>query len=120
MTSWGACMSELILPRGTRNARLGSEALIYFERVRDGHLIIPPVTWAPLPACRLGQGHSRDNPNCMCGYVKREARSAKEIEQVSKRKEAQRKTDFARVDEKHIQIMEKKTAEIRRRLHVRM
>jgi len=113
-------MSELILPRNPRNARLGSEALIYFERIRDGHLIIPPVTWAPLPVCQLPAGHSRENPNCMCGYVKKEARSVKEIEQVSRRKEAQRKADFARVDEIHIRRMEAKTAEIRRRLHHRM
>ena len=112
-------MSELILSR-THNARLGSEALIYFERIRDGHLIIPPVNWAPLPVCRLPQGHSRDNPNCQCGYAKREARSVREIEQVSKRKEAQRKADFARVDEVHIRRMEAKTAEVRRRLHARM
>jgi len=56
----------------------------------------------------------------MCGYVKKEARSVKEIEQVSRRKEAQRKADFARVDEIHIRRMEAKTAEIRRRLHHRM
>lgn len=118
-------MSELILPRtlaprNQRNARLGSETLIYFERVFDGHLIIPPVTWVPLPVCRLPQGHSHDDANCMCGYVKKEARTASELEAVSKRKEAQRKADFARVDEHHIRRMETKSAEIRRRLHHRM
>jgi hypothetical protein len=113
-------MAELILPRSTRNARLGSDTLVYFERVSDGHLIIPPVTWAPAPVCRLPQGHDRQHPSCMCGYVKKEARTVAELEAVSKRKEAQRKADFARVDEKHIQRMEAKTAEVRRRLHHRM
>lgn len=112
-------MSNLILPK-SRNAGLGSEKLIFFERVIDGHIIIPPVVSAPLPVCRLPQGHDRKNPNCLCGYVRKEANSAKELEAVSRRKEAQRKVDFARVDEKHLRIMEAKMRAIRERLHTRM
>jgi hypothetical protein len=120
MTIEASPISKLLLPRRSRNAGLGSEKLIYFERLRDGHLIIPPVVNAPLPTCRLPQGHDRNNPNCLCGYVRREANSVRELEAVSKRKEAQRQADFARIDEVHVRRMEAKTAEIRRRLHHRM
>ena len=108
------------MPRRSRNAGLGSEKLIYFERLRDGHIIIPPVIWAKLPVCHLPQGHDRNNPNCLCGYVKKEANSARELEAVSRRKEAQRQADFARIDLPHQLRIARKMAEVRKRLNTRL
>lgn len=102
--------SEIYIPEpfrrryGGRNATLGSETLIYFRRLSDQHLVIPPVSWAKTPR----------------GYVKMEANSAKELEKISKEFEAQKQREFAGIDEKQCQRIEAKHAEIRGRLHTRM
>jgi hypothetical protein len=103
-----------------RNATLGSETLFYFQRVDDGRIIIPPVWWATPPECRLPKGHDRSDQNCMCGYVKKEANSAHELERVSRLFERQRQAEFARVDEAHIKRMEAKMKEVRGKLHTAM
>lgn len=84
-----------------RNATLGSETLIYFQRISDGHLIIPPVCWAKTPD----------------GYVRMEANSAKKLETVSKQFEAQKQREFAVVDERRCRIIEAKHKELRDRLN---
>lgn len=96
-------MDELILPASRRNATLGADTLIYFERLSDGHLIIPPVARAQTPK----------------GYVRMEADSLRKLEQVSKRFEAQKRREFALVDEKFARKLEAKMSEIRGRLNHR-
>jgi hypothetical protein len=106
-------------PHMRRKAGLGSDTLIYFERIGDGRLIIPPVPWAETPVCRLPKPHPRDR-NCLCGYIRKEANTVAELERVSKRKEAQRRQDFAAIDEPHQRRVAAKMAEVRSRLHHRM
>ena len=115
-------MSEIYLHAAVRrrNATLGSEKLIYFERVGDGRLIIPPVHWAPLPVCKLPKPHDRSNENCLCGYVKREADSAAALEKVSRRFEAQKKSEWARVDENRCRIIEEYHKQLRSKLNAAM
>lgn len=107
---------RILIPRSARNAGLGNDKLIYFERVPDGRLIIPPVAYAPDPVCQIPKPHMLTD-NCLCGYVRREADSVNDLERISRRYEAQKKSEFARVDEKHQARMEAKMAEIRSRLH---
>lgn len=103
----------------SRNARLGSEALIYFERVGDGRLIIPPVCWAQVPVCKLPKPHERTR-DCVCGYIRREARTVQELEKISKRFEEQKKREFAMIDEPHRRRIAAKMAEVRSRLNTRL
>jgi len=115
--------SRIYLPKHvrSRNAGLGSEKLIYFERITDGRIIIPPVWWAPLPVCRLPKPHDIGvNRDCLCGYVKREANTAKELEAVSRRNEAQLQSEFAQVDEKFAAKLEAKMNEVRAKLRLAM
>lgn len=99
-------MSEIYLPAAvrSRNATLGSETLIYFERLSDGRIIIPPVHWASPPP----------------GYVKMEANSSAQLEKISRRFEAQKQSEWARVDERRCALIEAKHKEIRGRLQLRM
>ncbi len=113
-------MPELWLPPSVRrNATLGSDALIYFERVSDGRLIIPPVSQAPTPTCRLPKPHTQTR-ECLCGYIKKEANSVHDLERISKRFEAQKKAEFAQIDEVHQKRIAAKMGQIRSRLHTRM
>lgn len=95
-------MAEIYLPAAVRrrNATLGSETLIYFRRLSDQHLIIPPVCWARTPR----------------GYVRMEANSARELEKVSREFEKQKEKAVALTDDQ-IRRIESKHAEIRSRLH---
>lgn len=63
--------------------------------------MIPPVAWAQTPR----------------GYVRMEANSAHELERVSKEFEAQKKCEFAMIDEAQCARIEAKHKEIRGRLH---
>ena len=105
-------MPELILPKSFRESSGPDNVLTYFERFPDGRLIVPPVAYAPTPVCRLPEPHTRDNPGCLCGYVRREVSRAKELERISKRFELQKKSEFARIDEKHQKRIAAKMAEI--------
>lgn len=113
-------MGEIYIPEAIRrrdNATLGSEKLIYFERVSDGRLIIPPVGWAPLPVCHVPKPHERSDDNCVCGYVKREADSAAALDKISRRYEAQKKSEWARIDENRCRIIEEYHKNLRSKLH---
>jgi hypothetical protein len=112
--------SSLWLPPSMRrNATIGADALVYFERVSDGRLIVPPVREAKAPVCRLPKPHPEDR-NCLCGYIRKEATSVQELERVSKRFEEQKRKEFAQVDEVHQRRIAAKMSEIRARLHHRM
>jgi hypothetical protein len=113
-------MSELLLPRHLRTPSVPDNVLIYFERVPDGRLIVPPVAHAPTPNCKLGFRHERTHPRCLCGYVRREVRGVHELEAVSRRYEKQKQSEFAQIDEKHQARIAAKMAEIRSRLHYAM
>jgi hypothetical protein len=114
-------MSELLLPRHMRPSFSGPDnVLIYFERVPDGRLIVPPVAHAPTPKCRLTARHERSHPGCLCGYVRREVSGARELEKISKRYEQQKRDDFAKIDEAHYNRIAAKMKEIRSRLNHQM
>ena len=110
-------MPDLILPRHLRTPSVADNVLTYFERVPDGRLIVPPVAHAPTPECRLNFRHERTHPGCLCGYVRREVRGARELEAVSRRYEKQKQSEFAQIDEKHQKRIAEKMGEIRSRLN---
>lgn len=93
-----------------RNAGLGADTLIYFRSIHIDpitgrqRLSIPMVIDAPTPH----------------GYVRCEANSVAELEKISREFEAQKKSDFARVDDNMLLQMQAKMSVIRGRMNYRL
>jgi len=111
-----------LAPPHRRDATPGGpdNVLIYFERISDGRLIVPPVAHAPTPVCRLPKPHQMGSANCLCGYVRREVRGWRELEKISKRYELQRQCDFEVIDEAHYKRVQAKMEELRSRIRYAM
>lgn len=93
-----------------RHATLGKESLIYFRSIAIDNftgkqrIIIPMICDAKTPD----------------GYVRCEANTVKDLESVSREFEAQKRADFAKVDEAHLQRMMVKVKSVRDRLNYRL
>lgn len=90
-----------------RSAYLGKDSLYYFRSIRldpvtgKQRLIIPMVIDA----------------DCPPGYVRCEANTVADLERVSREYEAQKRADFARVDEAHLARCTEKMRVLRGRIH---
>lgn len=103
-------MSDVIVPSRSRNAGLGSDTLYYFRSVS-----IDPVLGRQRILVPMVKEQAPPD-----GYVRCEANSMKELERVSREYEAQKRSDFARVDAVYLAKVTAKIAMVRKRLNQRL